>query len=156
MINKRLKNALIITIIAIMTLAFTACSDGKNSSGLKDGKYAAKFTTDSSMFHVNDEYKDIGTLTVKDGKMTIHITLTSKRIVNLFPGKAKDAAKKDAKLIKPTSDTVKYSDGTTEEVNGFDVPVEKIDEEFNLALLGTQGKWYDHKVKVTDPKEKDK
>ena len=46
------------------------------------------------MFHVNDAYDDKGTLTVKDGKMTIHISLVSKNIVNLFPGTIKDAKKK--------------------------------------------------------------
>ena len=44
-----------------------------------------------------------------------------------------------------------YSDGMTEEVYGFDVPVPVIGEEFDLALIGTKGKWYDHKVKVSDP-----
>ena len=36
-----------------------------------------RFTTDSSMFHVNDAYDNKGTLTVKDGKATIHVALTS-------------------------------------------------------------------------------
>ena len=55
------------------------------------------------------------------------------------------------KLLEPTTDTVKYSDGTTEEVYGFDVPVEALDQEFDLAILGTKGTWYDHKVSVSDP-----
>lgn len=44
---------------------------------LSDGTYTAEFTTDSSMFHVNDAYDNKGTLTVKDGKATIHVALTS-------------------------------------------------------------------------------
>ena len=28
--------------------------------------------------------------------------------------------------------------------------VEKLDKEFDLALIGTKGKWYDHKVSITD------
>lgn len=36
------------------------------------------------MFHVNDAYDNKGTLTVKDGKATIHVALTSTHIVNLF------------------------------------------------------------------------
>ena len=35
---------------------------------------AAKFDTDSSMFHVNEAYDGRGTLTVKNGKMTLHIS----------------------------------------------------------------------------------
>ena len=82
--------------------------------------------------------------------MTIHITLTSKNIVNLFAGLAADAQKEGAVVLNPTTDTVTYDDGTTEEVNGFDVEVPYLDEEFNLALLGKKGKWYDHKVKVSE------
>ena len=128
-------------------------ADSKESAALEDGVYSASFTTDGSMFHINEVYKDRGTLTVKDGKMTIHITLPSKNIVNLFPGTAEDAQKEGAVLLQPTTDTVKYEDGTTEEVNGFDVPVPAIDEPFQLAIIGTKGKWYDHEVKVTDVQE---
>lgn len=85
--------------------------------------------------------------------MTVHITLVSKNIVNLFLGTAEDAQKDGAELIQPTTDTVTYSDGMSEEVYGFNVPVEKLDEEFDLAILGKKGKWYDHKVSVKDAKE---
>ena len=117
---------------------------------LSDGTYTAEFTTDSSMFHVNDAYDNKGTLTVKDGKATIHVALTSTHIVNLFLGTAKDASKDKAELLEPTVETVDYGDGTTEEVNAFDIPVPVLDEEFDLALIGTKGKWYDHKVKVSN------
>ncbi len=122
------------------------------TSALPDGEYEARFTTDGSMFSVNEEYKDMGKLMVKDGEMVIHISLQSEKILNLFPGKAEDAKKDGAKLLEPTKDKVKYSDGSEETVNGFDVPVPYLDKEFDLALIGTKGKWYDHKVKVTSPK----
>lgn len=118
---------------------------------LPDGVYTAEFSTDSSMFHVSEACDGKGTLTVKDGVMTIHISLGSKKILNLYPGLAEDAAKDGAVLLEPTTDTVTYSDGMMEEVYGFDVPVPAIGEEFDLALIGTKGKWYDHKVKVSDP-----
>ena len=118
-------------------------------SEVADGTYDANFTTDSSMFKVNETKDGKGELTVKDGVMTIHITLVSKNIVNLFPGTAEDAQKDGAKLLEPTTDKVEYSDGTSEEVYGFDVPVPALDKEFDLAIIGTKGKWYDHKVKVT-------
>ena len=92
-------------------------------------------------------------LTVQDGKMTIHISLTSQSIVNLFPGTAEDARKDGAELLLPTVDTVTYEDGISEEVNGFDVPVPALDEPFNLALIGTKGKWYDHEVIVSNPEK---
>ena len=122
---------------------------------LEDGVYTPKFDTDSSMFHVNEADEGRGILTVENGKMTIHISLVSKKIVNLFVGTADDAKKDGADILEPTTDTVKYSDGTTDEVYGFDVPVEALDEEFDLAILGTKGEWYDHKVSVSDPQETD-
>jgi len=118
---------------------------------LEDGTYTAEFKTDSGMFHVNEANDGKGTLTVKDGKMTIHVSLHSKHIVNLFVGKAKDAKKDGAELLEPTTDTVTYSNGATEEVYGFDIPVPELDKEFDVALIGTKGVWYDHKVSVTDP-----
>jgi cobalamin biosynthesis Co2+ chelatase CbiK len=120
-------------------------------SALPNGEYEVKFTTDSSMFHINEALDDTAKLTVKDGEMTAHITLESKNIVNLFPGLAEDAQKDGAKLLEPTTDTVEYADGTTGEVYGFDIPVPVLDEEFDLALIGTKGKWYDHKVIVSSP-----
>jgi len=120
---------------------------------LSDGVYQAEFDTDSSMFHVNEACDGKGTLTVADGKMTIHISLTSKNILNLYPGLAEDAQKEGAELLMPTEDTVTHSDGTTETVHGFDVPVPALDEEFDLALIGKKGKWYDHRVSVSIPED---
>ena len=157
-------------VLAALCIVLAGCNNGSNNvstnntanaaagneaqSGnapIVDGTYTAKFKTDNSMFHVNEAYKGRGTLTVKDGKMTLHVTLASKGIVNLFPGTAEDAQKQGAVLLQPTTDTVKYSDGTTDEAYGFDIPVPYLDEEFDCALVGTKGKWYDHKVSVSDP-----
>lgn len=128
-----------------------ASSSDTTDAVLEDGTYEAEFKTDSGMFHVNEANDGKGVLTVKDGQMSIHISLTSKNIVNLFAGKAADAKKDGAELLQPTTDTVTYDDGTTEEVNGFDVPVKALDKDFDLALIGTKGKWYDHTVSVTNP-----
>ena len=116
-------------------------------SELEDGVYGVEFDTDSSMFHVTEACNGRATLTVKDGKMTVQ------NIENVFLGTAEDAQKDGAELIQPTIDKVTYSDGMTEEVYGFNVPVEKLDEEFDLAIIGKKGKWYDHKVSVTDVQE---
>ena len=117
----------------------------------EDGSYQAYFHTDSSMFHVNEALDGKGKLTVRDGEMTIHVSLVSKTIVNLYPGTAEDAQKEGALLLEPTVDSVTYSDGFTEEVYGFDIPVPFLDREFDLALIGKKGVWYDHKVSVSDP-----
>lgn len=130
------------------TSALTECP-------LEDGIYIAEFDTDSSMFHVNEMCDGKGELTVKDGVMTIHVSLTSKKIVNLYYGLAEDAQAEGAVLLEPSIDMIDYDDGTTDEVNGFDIPVPYLDEEFDVALVGTKGTWYDHKVSVSNPVLKD-
>ncbi len=137
---------------AMEELGTSAASNSDTTDAvLEDGTYEVEFKTDSGMFHVNEANDGKGVLTVKDGQMSIHISLTSKNIVNLFVGKAADAKKDGAELLQPTTDTVTYDDGTTEEVNGFDVPVKALNKDFDLALIGTKGKWYDHTVSVTNP-----
>ena len=107
-----------------------AASSAAAETALPDGVYTADFETDSSMFHTSEACNGKGTLTVENGVMTFHVSLASKKIVNLYPGLAADAeANKTAWLI-PTVDTVTYADGTTEEVYGYDIPVEALDTDF--------------------------
>lgn len=164
-----MKKTVLVFLLAVVTafagIALTACGSGSgdagadaesseasvNASGLADGTYVATFTTDHAMFHVNEANNDKGILTVKDGDMTIHVSLVSKKIVNLFPGTAEEAQAEGAVLLEPTEDEITYDDGYTETVYGFDIPVPAIDEEFDVALIGTKGKWYDHKVMVSNP-----
>ncbi|MBQ7470154.1 MAG: hypothetical protein IJS76_06995 [Pseudobutyrivibrio sp.] len=116
---------------------------------LEDGEYTVDFTTDSGMFHINETLNNKATLTVEDGVGTVHITLAGTGIINLYVGLAADAESDEANWLNYTEDEVTYDDGMTETVYGFDVPVSVLNEEFDLALLGTKGTWYDHKVKVT-------
>ena len=155
--NIKLYRILICAVLAAAMLIMAGCSGIEKTAdtGIADGTYVATFTTDNSMFHVNEANQDKGILSVKDGKMTIHVSLQSKKIVNLYPGSAEDAKKEGAELIEPTTDKVVYSDGYEDEVYGFDIPVPALDEEFDVALIGTHGNWYDHKVVVSDPVEGD-
>ncbi len=159
---------LLITVLAVIMIAvfcFTGCGGSGESEeaaapevneyGLADNTYVATFTTDNGMFHVNEANNNKGILTVENGEMTIHVSLAGKGILNLYPGLAEDAQKEGAVLLEPTTDTVVYSDGMEEEVYGFDIPVPAIGEEFDCALVGKKGKWYDHKVMVSDPVEGD-
>ena len=145
-----MKKKVIVLLWAVILCCTLAAGCGKKNT-LADGTYTADFNTDSSMFHVNEAYDGKGILTVENGQMTIHVSMPSKNIVNLYLGSAEDAQKDGAELIQPVTDTVTYSDGTTEDVNGFDVPVPVIDEEFDPALIGKKGVWYDHKVSVSNP-----
>ena len=60
-------------------------------------------------------------------------------------GTKEEAAKADSSSWIPfvTDNNGKYT---------YTVPVEALDQEFDLALIGTKGKWYDHKVSVSDAK----
>ena len=131
----------------------SVASSAVETAALPDGVYTADFDTDSSMFHANEACNGKGTLTVENGQMTFHVSLASTHIVNLYLGKASDAADHEADWLQPTTDTVTYSDGTSEEVYGFDIPVSAVDADFDLAILGTKGKWYDHVVSVRNAVE---
>ena len=133
--------------------ASSAASEVTETSALPDGVYTAEFDTDSGMFHANEACDGKGTLTVENGQMTFHVSLASTHIVNLYLGKAADAAANASDWLQPTTDTVTYSDGTSEEVYGFDIPVSAVDADFDLAILGTKGKWYDHVVSVCNAVE---
>ena len=133
---------------ATASSAVSEAASASAESALPDGVYTADFDTDSSMFHANEANDGKGTLTVKDGQMTFHVSLASKKIVNLYVGMAADAEAHEGDWLQPTTDTVTYSDGLSDEVYGFDIPVEALDEDFQLAILGTKGKWYDHTVSV--------
>lgn len=118
---------------------------------LPDGVYSAEFITDSSMFHANEACDGKGVLTVENGTAVFHVSLVSKSILKLYLGMAADAETDEAAWLQPTEDTVTYSDGLSDVVYGFDIPVTVIGEDFDLALIGKKGVWYDHKVSVANP-----
>ena len=132
----------------------SAAASEPAEAALPDGVYTAEFDTDSGMFHANEACNGMGTLTVESGQMTFHVSLASKKIVNLYVGMAADAEANKADWLLPTTDTVTYSDGTSEEVYGYDIPVAAVDQDFQLALLGTKGKWYDHTVSIRNAQPK--
>ena len=132
-------------------------AEPQTEAALPDGVYTAEFETDSSMVHANEACDGKGTLTAADGKMTFHVSLASKKIVNLYLGTAEDAPSHESDWLQPTTDTVTYSDGTSDEVYGYDIPLDAVDTDFQLAILGTKGTWYDHTVSVrnAEPKTED-
>lgn len=167
-----MKKFLSIVCAGVLAAALTACTaapaasqsaaassaasvQAQSAPALADGVYQASFSTDSSMFHANEACDGKGVLTVQNGQMSIYVTLAGKGIVNLFPGTAEDAQKPGAEWLQPTLETVHYSDGTTDEANAFLIPVPYLDEEFDVALVGKKGTWYDHKVSVSDPQPLD-
>lgn len=167
-----MKKFLSVVCAGVLAAALTACTaapaasqsaaassaasvQAQSAPALADGVYQASFSTDSSMFHANETCDGKGVLTVQNGQMSIYVTLAGKGIVNLFPGTAEDAQKPGAEWLQPTLETVHYGDGTTDEANAFLIPVPYLDEEFDVALVGKKGTWYDHKVSVSDPQPMD-
>lgn len=136
---------------AASAAASSASAQAAAAQNLSDGTYTVKVETDSSMFHVNESKNGTAELTVKDGKMVAHLTLVSKRITNLYAGTADQAQADPDGVIQPSLDKVTYSDGAEEEVYGFDVPVPALDKEFDVAILGEKGSWYDHTVTISNP-----
>ena len=139
---------------AASSAASSVAATSEAAATLPDGVYTADFETDSSMVHANEACDGKGTLTVENGQMTFHVSLASKKVVNLYVGMAADAEANKADWLLPTTDTVTYSDGTSEEVYGYDIPVAAVDQDFQLALLGTKGKWYDHTVSIRNAQPK--
>lgn len=129
----------------------TSASSSSHATSIEPGTYSVKFETDSSMFHVNEADEGRAKLEVSDDGMTVHIRLVSKKITKLYLGTTSQASADEAGALLPTTDTVTFDDGTTKEVYGFDVPVPSLDEPFDVAILGSKDKWYDHKVTVSDP-----
>ena len=122
------------------------------TGALADGIYTVDVETDPGMFKLNEAMEGKGTLTVENGKMTVHFTLSGKGFNKLFLGSAEDAQKEDAAVIDCVEDTVNYSDGTTDTANGFDVEVAELDADIAVAAMGKKsGNWFDHTIRVSNP-----
>ncbi|MGN0241158.1 MAG: hypothetical protein ACI4CS_05680, partial [Candidatus Weimeria sp.] len=114
---------------------------------LKDGKYTVGFTTedDLGMIGLNDALNGKTTLTVKNGKMKVHVPMKGVGLTKAFVGTAKNAAKKGAKVIK--GKTEKVGDDT---VLAFDIPVKSLNKSFTVSFFSKRKKsWYQKTVKVT-------
>ena len=134
MLRKRL---MAVVLSAVMTAAiFTGCAS-KDDSSKSDNKSAKteQQKSDAKEEKSKDSKSEAAKAPIEDGTYTAEFKTDS----TMFHVNEANEGK------------VTYSDGTTEEVYGFDVPVPALDEEFDLALIGTKGKWYDHKVSVSNP-----
>ena len=134
-----MKKSLLAILAVFIMAAFTLAGCGSGASeeaadpGIPDGTYVATFTTDSPMFHVSEANNDKGILTVKDGQMTIHVSLQSKKIVNLFYGLAEDA-QNDHKVV--VSNPVPGDDVHA----GTAIDLEDGDYQVNVTKEGGTGK----------------
>ncbi len=150
---KRVLTAAMAVIMSAAMLMPCMAAEESTADTLADGIYTVEFDTDSSMFHVNETDDGKGIMVVDDGEMTVHVSLAGTGIINLYVGLAADAREAGEKeLLQYTTDRVTYSDGMTEEVYGFNIPVPVLDEEYDVAIFGKKSQtWNDHKVSVSDP-----
>lgn len=119
---------------------------------LPDGVYTVDVATDGGMFRLNEVSEGKGTLTVENGRMTAHITLSGTGFSKLFAGSAEDAQKDGADVIDAVKDPVTYPDGFADTANGFDIPVAALDEDLPFAAMGKKsGSWFDHTIRVSNP-----
>lgn len=114
---------------------------------LKNGKYTVKFTIDDGlgMIGLNDALNGKTTLTVKNGKMTVHVPMKGVGLTKAFAGTSKAAGKKGAKMAKRTT---AHIDG--EDVYAFDIPVKKLNKSFAVSFFSKRNKkWYQKTAKVS-------
>ena len=153
-----MKKLTVLLIVMMLILSFAACGKSaepqkEEEPKLADGEYVVRFNTDSSMFHANEVDEGCGVLFVENGEMTLFVRLAGTGIVNLYVGKAEDAQKEGAEVLDPVEVEVEYPDGAKETVYGFYIPVKELDTDFDCAILGKKGTWYDHVVSVSSPEE---
>ena len=104
---------------------------GVSAAELADGSYEIGVECSSSMFKVTK-----AVLKVKDGAMSVDMTMSSTGYMFLYPGTTEDAAKADAEdFIYYTED----ADGNT--FRNF--PIEELDKEFQCSAFSRKKQqWY--------------
>ena len=135
------------TALNASTIKAASASVSAKKSSLKNGKYTVGFSIDDGqgMIGLNDALDGKTTLTVKNGKMTVHVPMKGVGLTKAFVGTAKNAAKKGAKTIKGKSEKV-----GDETVLAFDIPVKSLNKSFTVSFYSKRKKsWYQKTVKVT-------
>ena len=101
---------------------------------IKDGEYIVGTECSSSFFHIEQ-----AKLTVKNGKMTALLTMSSSSYLLVYPGTAEEAA------AAPYEDYIPSVEIDTWDT--FTIPVEALDAELDLAAYSKKKKkWYPRKI----------
>ena len=101
---------------------------------IKDGEYIVGTECASSFFHIEE-----AKLTVKGGKMTALLTMSSSSYLLVYPGTAEEAA------AAPYEDYIPSVEIDTWDT--FTIPVEALDAELDLAAYSKKKKkWYPRKI----------
>ena len=101
---------------------------------IKDGEYIVGTECSSSFFHIEE-----AKLTVKGGKMTALLTMSSSSYLLVYPGTAEEAA------AAPYEDYIPSVEIDTWDT--FTIPVDALDAELDLAAYSKKKKkWYPRKI----------
>ena len=101
---------------------------------VRDGEYIVGTECSSSFFHIEE-----ARLTVKDGKMTALLTMSSSSYLLVYPGTAEEAAAAPYKDYIPSVEIDTW--------DTFTIPVEALDAELDLAAYSKKKKkWYPRKI----------
>lgn len=101
---------------------------------IKDGEYIVGTECSSSFFHIEE-----AKLTVKGGKMSALLTMSSSSYLLVYPGTAEEAA------AAPYEDYIPSVEIDTWDT--FTIPVEALDAELDLAAYSKKKKkWYPRKI----------
>ena len=101
---------------------------------IKDGEYIVGTECSSSFFHIEE-----ARLTVKDGKMTALLTMSSSSYLLVYPGTAEAAAAAPYEDYIPSVEIDSW--------DTFTIPVEALDAELDLAAYSKKKKkWYPRKI----------
>ena len=101
---------------------------------IRDGEYIVGTECSSSFFHIEE-----ARLTVKNGKMTALLTMSSSSYLLVYPGTAEEAA------AAPYEDYIPSVEIDTWDT--FTIPVEALDAELDLAAYSKKKKkWYPRKI----------
>ena len=101
---------------------------------IKDGEYVVGTECSSSFFHIEE-----ARLTVKDGKMTALLTMSSSSYLLVYPGTAEAAAAAPYEDYIPSVEIDSW--------DTFTIPVEALDAELDLAAFSKKKKkWYPRKI----------
>ena len=101
---------------------------------IKDGEYIVSTECSSSFFHIEE-----AKLTVKDGKMTALLTMSSSSYLLVYPGTAEQAAAAPYEEYIPSVEIDTW--------DTFTIPVQALDAELDLAAFSKKKKkWYPRKI----------
>ncbi len=102
------------------------------AGSLNDGEYPVAVNSSSSMFRVEKAM-----LQVKEGKMSLRITMGGKGYAYVYPGKAEEAARAEPAACIPYEED-------EEGAHSFTLPLDALDEPFPCAAFSKNKElWYD-------------